>query len=301
MQRKWLLHTLCASALLATSVAPRAREITLTHTGIVLNASLELAGGKTPADGVIVITHGALAHRDMELITYLRKLFKERGYSTLAINLSLGLDDRHGMFDCRHPQRHRNADAVQEIGVWLDWLHTQGARRVTLLGHSRGGAQTALYAAEHDSTLIHAVVLMAPATRENTDAKHYHANFDKPLAPLLLKAQQLAAQGRGDTLLEHVGFLTCRDTSVSADGFVSYYSPDPRLDSLALLSKIKKPTCVVVAGSDNVVVGLAQKLDPLPADGRVEMTVVDAAGHLFRDLYADDAVDAIDAFLQNHP
>ncbi|NIR31732.1 MAG: alpha/beta hydrolase, partial [Gammaproteobacteria bacterium] len=56
------------------------------------------------------------------------------------------------------------------IGLWLDWLKSRGARRVTLFGHSRGGAQTALYAAENDHELVEAVVLLAPATEENTNA-----------------------------------------------------------------------------------------------------------------------------------
>ena len=88
--------------------------------GITLNADLTLALGKTMADGVILITHGSLAHCDMETIATLQNLLKERGYNTLAINLSLGLEKPHGMYRCATTHRHRNDDAVNEIGARVD-------------------------------------------------------------------------------------------------------------------------------------------------------------------------------------
>ncbi|HWR75699.1 MAG TPA: alpha/beta fold hydrolase [Thiobacillus sp.] len=277
----------------------QANEVSLPYKGLSLNANLELAPGKQPADGVILITHGGLAHRDMELITDLQKQFKERAYNTLAINLSLGLSNRHGIYDCNVTHRHLNDDAKEEIGAWINWLHKQGARRVVLLGHSRGGAQTALYAAERDNELVKAVVLLAPATKDNTNAAIYPRRYQKPLEPLLEKARKLVDSGKGDAVLKHVGLLSCSDTMATARTFVSYYGQDPRLDSPYLIPKLKKPTLVVVAGSDEEVIGLGKKLAPLADGTRVRMKVIEGADHLFRDLYADDAADAIDTFLKS--
>jgi pimeloyl-ACP methyl ester carboxylesterase len=294
------IRYVCVAVLSIAAVAVEAKEVTLRHKGLTLNANLELAAGKTPADGVILITHGGLAHRDMEIITYVQNLLvKEKGYSTLAINLSLGLDNRHGMYDCKTTHRHRNDDAAEEIGVWVDWLKTQGTQRVTLLGHSRGGAQTALYAVERDNALVKAVVLMASAIRENTDAAGYQQRYEKPLAPVLEKAQKLVKAGKGGTVLEHIDLLNCPDTSASADSFVSYYGQDLRLDTPTLIPKIGKPTLVVVAGNDEVVVGLDKKVAPLADGKRMQVKVIEGAGHFFRDLYADDAVDVIDTFLKD--
>jgi len=299
MSTNLFVRCVCIIAFGMSAVAAEAKEVTFQHKGLTLNANLELAAGKTLADGVILITHGGLAHRDMEIITYVSNLLvQEKGHSTLAINLSLGLDNRHGMYDCKSTHRHRNDDATDEIGAWVDWLKTQGARRVTLLGHSRGAAQTALYAAERQNALVKAVVLMAPAIRENTDAAAYQERYRKPLAPVLEQARKLVKAGKGGAVLDHVGFLNCPDTTVTADSFVSYYGQDPRLDTPYLIPKLKKPTLVLVAGNDEVVVGLEKKVAPLADGRRVQMKVVDASGHFFRDLYADDAVDAIDAFLK---
>lgn len=275
----------------------QAKEVTLPYKGLTLNADLELAAGKKPADGVILITHGMLAHRDMESLVYLRNLFKEKGYNTLAINLSLGLNNRHDMYDCKVTHRHRQTDAADEIGAWVDWLKKQGAKRVAVLGHSNGGAQTALYASAHDNVSVKAVVLLAPATHDNNNAAAYQKRYKQPLAPVLEKAQKLVKAGKSATVLEHTDFLYCPDTSVTAEAFVSYHGPD-RLDTPSLLPKIKKPTLVVVAGNDDVVVGLEKKVAPLADGKRVQMKVIDSADHFFRDLYADDAVEAISTFLK---
>lgn len=296
-----LIYALCLIAPCTIGNTVAAQEVTLQHQGLTLNAELTLASGKKLGDGVILITHGALAHRDMDSLLYLRKLLQERGYNTLAINLSLGINNRHGMYDCQQTQRHHNDDAVTEIGVWLNWLGKHGARHVILLGHSRGGAQTALYAAEHHNSLVRAVVLLAPAIKENTDSHAYQQRYQQALAPLLKKARQLVHTGKGATLLTHVGFLTCADTAATAETFVSYYGQSQRLDTPSLLPKIQVPTLIVVAGDDQIVVGLDKKVASLIDGKRRQMRIVAGADHLFRDLYADDAVEAIDAFLRNIP
>ncbi len=297
MQTRHLVRFVCTAAFGLAAIAVEAKEVTLSHKGLTLNANLELAADKKLADGAILITHGMLAHRDMEALVYLRNLLKEKGYNTLAINLGLGLNNRHDMYDCKVTHRHRQTDAADEISAWVDWLKKQGANRATVLGHSNGGAQTALYAAERNNALIKAVVLMAPATHDNNNAASFQKRYQKPLAPVLEKAQKLVKEGKGTTVLEHTDFLYCPDTSVTADAFVSYYGPN-RLDTPTLIPKIKKPTLVVVAGSDDVVIGLDKKVAPL-ADGKhVQMKVIDSADHFFRDLYADDAVEAIGAFLK---
>lgn len=294
--RRLIPHALCVWALL--SAAANAAEVTLRHRGVTLNAELELAAGKTLADGVLLITHGALAHRDMEIVTALRSGLQQKGHSTLAINLSLGLDRRHGMYDCTVTHRHRNADAAEEIGLWVDWLTRQGAQRIALLGHSRGGAQTALYAAQHPAASVKAVVLMAPATRENSDAAEYQRRFGKPLAPVLAQARKYVAAGKGDAVLRRVGLLSCADAWVTAGTFVSYYGEPQQVDAPALIPRVGKPTLVIVAGSDEVVIGLDRKIAPLVNGERLQMKVIDGADHFFRDLYADESVDAIDAFLK---
>lgn len=284
----------CASIITGTAIAG---EVVQSYEGLTLNANLELAPGKTVADGVILITHAGLATRNMELYVYLQKLLRKKGYNTLAINLSLGLNNRHGMYDCKATHRHHYADAANEIGAWVSWLKQEGAKQVVLLGHSRGGGDTALYAAERDNALVKAVILLAPDTRETNDSVAYQKRYKKPLAPVLEKAQKLVKEGKGSTVMEHIDFLYCPDTSVAADTFVSYYGSDPRLDTPYLIPKIRKPTLVLLAGDDEVVVN-GKKFAMLANDKYVQIKVIEGAGHFFGDLNADDAVDAMDTFLK---
>ena len=278
-----------------------AQEVSVAYKGLKLNANLELAANSKMADGVILITHGGLGHYGMEVMVYLQKLLKDRGYNSLAINLSLGINNRHGAYDCAITQRHTNDDAVAEIDAWTNWLKQQGVSRITLLGHSRGGAQIALYASQTKNRLIKAVVLVAPATRDNTDAATYQRNFNRPLPPLLEKAQALHNAGKGDAVLEKISLLNCGETSATADSFLSYYAPSAqlRVDTPSILPKIKQPILVVVAGNDETVVALDKKIASLADGKRIQMKIIEGADHALRDLSADDAADAIDVFLKS--
>lgn len=130
-----------------------AQDVSLQYKGLTLNANLEKTSNWSTGP-VVLMTHGTLAHNKMEIMSTLQNLLKDQGVSSLAINLSLGLDNRQGFYDCTVPHSHKHEDAVNEIGLWLNWLQQQGVKQVVLLGHSRGGNQTAWYATEHDSPLI---------------------------------------------------------------------------------------------------------------------------------------------------
>jgi pimeloyl-ACP methyl ester carboxylesterase len=274
-----------------------AEEVKLTDSGITLNANLEKVEG-WPAGPTVLITHGTLSHNKSELITALQELFQENGMSSLAINLSLGLNDRHGPYDCAMLHTHKHEDAVNEIGAWLGWLKKQGAKQVALLGHSRGGNQTAWFAVEHDDQVIKKVILVAPQTwGPEYAAKGYENSYGKPLAPVLKKAESLLSAGKPTAQMEHTDFIYCQDASASAEAVVSYYAPDSRKDTPYLLPKIKKPLLVFAATEDQVVKGLDKKLRPMAEAGAIELEVMDGADHFFRDLYAEDLVERTIEFI----
>ena len=113
-----------------TCLAPAnlyAEEVFQEYQGKTLNGVLELAEGKTLADGIILITHSLIQHNGREPLPYVQQLFREKGYSSLAINYSLGIDNRHGPFDCMAPHRYTLDGSLQEIAVWVQWLKEKGA------------------------------------------------------------------------------------------------------------------------------------------------------------------------------
>lgn len=288
-------------AFLATSPL-LAETVSLEHNGLELSANLEAAEDNWQQGTVLLMTHGTLAHNKMEIMETLQGLFSERGLSSLAINLSLGLSGREGMYDCATPHTHRHTDAVEEIGLWLAWLKRQGVDSVVLLGHSRGGNQTARFAAEHDDAAVKGVILIAPQVwSEGKEEQDYQQRYGKALAPILARAEKLVAEGKGDSLLKPVDFIYCQDTAASANAFVSYYRPDPRMDTPTVIGEISKPVQVFAGSADTVVKGLGEKMAVAAKRDNVSFTTVDGADHFFRDLYAEDLADLSQAFIEGLP
>jgi len=275
-----------------------AEEIKIKHAGLALNAEFQLAEDKTLEDGVVLLVHGTLAHNGMDTIRNLAEVLKERGFNTLAINLSLGIDDRHGMYDSKTPSRHKHLDALDEIAAWLDWLKSKGVGDVVLFGHSRGGNQVARFLSEKGDNKISRGVLLAPATwNAERAANGFKRSHGKPMADVLAKAEGLLRADKGGEMLTKTGILFCKRADVTAASFVSYYRPDPRFNTPTILEESKVPVLVIAGGKDNVVKGLPEAVEPMANGKLISFGLVDDADHFFLDLFAEDVADVMEEFL----
>jgi pimeloyl-ACP methyl ester carboxylesterase len=275
---------LCLALLLlaAASAVARAEPVQIKPSLLRLNGNLELPAGKTAADGIVLIVHGRLSWYGQETIVALQKNLRDRGVGSLAITLSLGVDDRQGTRRCDVVHDYAVAGAKREVGLWLEWLAGQGARTVDLLGFSRGGAQVATFAPE--LSRARRVVLLAPAFATGDEqAESYRRDFGHALAPEIAEARKHPLQQRT------IDFLSCKQAPVLNATFLDGYAELPP----SLAAKTGHPTLVVVAGKDEVVPDLATKL---PSD--VKPVVIDGATHYFLDLYGEEAADAIARFLK---
>lgn len=294
---KPLMFALTAMLILGSVVSPRAEEAKLSHGGLTLNANLVEVSDEGLADGVVLITHGLLAHNGMAFVATLQDLLAERSLNSLAINLSLGLDDRHGMYDCAVPHTHRLIDGLDEIGAWIAWLEERSAGAIVLAGHSNGGRQTAWFAAERDHPAVEKVVLIAPGlSAPDARARSYKERYGRDLAPRVAKARALVAAGKGDTMVR-TDFLYCPRATVSAASFLSYYGGDPRKNTPYNLSAIEKPVLVVAGTADRVVTGLRPLVQPLADGEHLRYVEIEDAGHFFLDFFGEDLADAIAAFI----
>jgi pimeloyl-ACP methyl ester carboxylesterase len=287
-------------AVLFTSIA-QAEEIKQTYNNLTVNANLVLADGKTLKDEVVLLTHGTLTHNGRETYRSIQDLLAENGISSLAPNLSLDVNDRHGEYDCNQLQTHQHDDAMQEIGFWLKWLKTQGTQSVTLMGHSRGGNQTAWYSVENDGPMIKNVVLIAPQTwSKQAEYADYKKKYDTDLTPLFTKAEKLVKQGKGQSKLTDIDFIYCKKTTATAEAFVSYYRDDQRMDTPALLQKAVKPTLVIIGSADKVVADLAAKVEKVEKvdNANVSSYVIEDSDHFFLDLFAEELVEVAVEFIR---
>jgi pimeloyl-ACP methyl ester carboxylesterase len=296
---KTLLNT-SSLFLLLTALPLSAQEVTLPHETLnhkilTLNAEMTLAENSQLSDGVMLITHGTLAHNKMDVISTFQNLLADAGINTLAINLSLGINNRHGMYDCKVPHQHKHTDAIEEINAWLSWLQQQGAGNITLMGHSRGGNQTAWFSDSHPEQSIKAQILLAPATwSEKAELDNYQKRYEKSLSAILSDAQR----AQPDTWIEHVDFIYCADSRVKADSFVDYYQANPKFNTPYLLKRTAIPTLVISGSEDKTVSDLPEMMADV-SNPLVQHAEIEGADHYFMDLYADDAVESIIEFLDN--
>ncbi len=273
---------LASLALLLAPALAQAEPVQIKPSLLRLNANLELPAGKTAADGVLILVHGMLSHARQETMTALQKNLKERGIGTLAVTLSMGIDDRQGPRPCGIVHDYALAGAQREINLWIAWLQAQQASRIDLLGFSRGGAQVAAMAPE--LLKVRRIVLLAPAFVTSVElANTYQHDFGHPLAPELEAA-------RKDPLKQRtVDFLSCKQAPVLGATFLDAYTEMPP----KLAARTGHPTLVVIAGNDQMAPGLAKRL---PSE--IKPVTIDGADHFFSDLYGEEAADAIAQFLK---
>jgi len=289
------LHVPLFLLFLSITSSLQAEPIKISHQGLKLNAELAKAGDDWTRGPVVLMTHGTLAHSGMEIMKGLQDMLVSRDISSLAINLSLGLDNRDSaMYECATPHNHTHADAVGEIGAWLEWLQSQGAEQIALLGHSRGGNQTAWFAAERPAAGFTHVFLVAPGGWDTEhEAEHYQERYGKDLQPVMKQAQDLVAAGKGDQLIQPLDFIYCEQTAASASAILGYYGAAQLRNSAELLPKIKAPVVVFVGSEDKVLADLAEKMEPLADGDQIQMEILEGADHFFRDLYSEDIADMI--------
>ncbi|NQV85293.1 MAG: alpha/beta fold hydrolase [Rhodospirillales bacterium] len=292
------LFSFTTALLMAVLALPaQAEEVKVPFQGRTVNANLNIADGKKLSDGVILMLHGTLAHKDMEIMRSLQDLMLERGFSNLAFNLGLAQNDRHGMVDCAAPHRHLDSNTVKEIAFWVAWLKEKGAGPITVLGHSRGGNQMARYVAASPDPAVKRAVLVAPGTWEKgAESRGYKKSYKKDLGPLLARAEILTLAGKGDTLMDDVDFVYCPKTTVAAATFVDYYKSNPDRDTPAVVDRAKVPVLVAAAANDQVSPKIATKMKS-HTSANVRLVVIPDAGHFFRDLVAEDLADHIQQFI----
>ena len=257
-----------------------ADEVTVESGAYTLNGDIVLGDGQQFSDRFVLIVHGTLAHKDMELIEALQSVFQEVGQNSLAINLSLGIDDRKGFYPCDVLHSHRSGDALSEIGAWMDWLTEQGVEQIALMGHSRGANQVAKYLLQNKRSAQLAILLAPPVGEAVAD--------DSVL--------QIIDSGAVDDKLEDIGFLHCKNANVLVSSYLSYYGPAASNDTIDLLQNIDVPTLVLSGSQDEVVPELASRMIEVenPFVAHIEIY---GARHFFRDLYTYDVVDRAIEFM----
>ncbi len=297
------MRALFVSALAALSIAAStatcdAEQVSLDYLGLELSANLEIAPGKSFKNEVVLLVHDTLGHDRMEVMAALQDSLRDQGINSLAITLSLGMDKRHGMFNCAMEQDHRHEDAVDEIANWVQWLKEKGAVSITVAGHGRGANQVALYAINRLDKSVKRAVLISPLMQSEEKAEaEYSARFGQSLRQELAKAEELVASERGNLFVDAPGFLTCSKPQVTAGTFANYYGANAKFKTTNLLQSIKIPV-LVAAGDADPALGEIKAAEPdFSGLKTVTMVVIPGSDQDFRDMGAEELARKIKDFI----
>ncbi len=276
-----------------------AEEVNIEFNGLTLNANLEMADGKDFSDGMVLILHGVWGHNKMEIVETSQQALLDNGRSSLAITLSLGIDDRHGFLDCDLEHRHDQDDALDEIQAWIDWLKSKGANSVAMMGHSRGANQVMVYFVERGDPSISHLLFLAPATVDSL-ADLYTQRYGNRFNEVMNRANQLISTGKGEQLMHNTDFVFCPQASVAADTFVSYYSPATNVryqNFVSYLPKLTVPTLITTGTADERQPDVEKNVKPYVDGELIHLRVIEGADHFFRDFNIEEAMEAAVEFL----
>ncbi len=292
--QRWIL----LSILFFTLPVLHAGEVLTQHKGLTLNAQLALAAGKSFDDGVVLIVHGFLAHKRMEVISTAQQSLLDSGYSSLAINLGLGIDNRQGFHGCDRPHRHVQDDAVNEISAWVAWLRSKGASEITLMGHSSGANQALVYSIDALDPEVKRLVLLASGTAGTRYSRdQYEQRFNVEFKQFIASLEKALAEGNGDALMT-IDWNSCPRADTTPRSFLSYYSYDNRFARFKEnLGRTRIPVLVILGSLDELQPNKAEILSAVGDRNSVRVMMIEGADHFFRDFNIDEAMEALIEFI----
>ena len=179
--------------------------------------------------------------------------------------------------------------------AWLEYLEACGTHDVILLGHSLGAIKAVYLMAHRPHPAVKAVVAVSPARLSY--AHFVKSERAKRFEELLARAQELVAQGEGETLLE-VDFPL--PYLVSAASYVDKYGPTGRYDVLELLDRVEVPQ-LYTFGTEELghvaFAGLPEAIKARSPRRRVQVEVLSGADHHYQgclDLLAQKVLTWVD-------
>jgi pimeloyl-ACP methyl ester carboxylesterase len=133
---------------------------------------------------------------------------------------------------------HTAEECMADVDKAIERLKAKGYDQVVVGGHSMGGINTLLYAANHKG--LAGVIVFAPSSRPS------RTNNDS----LVLFARDMVKRGLGDTRLE---FPTTgiNPLYVAPKNWLSFYGPESSLYDFELLPKLTAPLLWVAGTEDN--------------------------------------------------
>ena len=184
--------------------------------GITLNANLSK---NLKNDSVYMIVHGTRGFKTMEIIKSLEQRILIEGHDVLSINLSYDINNRNDSFlSCDIKHTHSEYESVREIINWYEYLLSKNYKKISLVGHSRGGFNI-LQAAELINNSDLELHLLAPIVDTyNGTRDYYTTEHNLPYDQVIQNDEEYMISERYPS----INFLFCENAQVSSYTFRSY-------------------------------------------------------------------------------
>jgi pimeloyl-ACP methyl ester carboxylesterase len=247
-----------------------AEEVVLSFKHTPLKGVAEYSKGDANKP-VVLILHGFLTNNQFHTITAMSDALQLEGYSTLAPNLTLGMNLRRNALSCTSIHTHTLQQDLQEVDQWVQWLSQKGHDRVILLGHSSGSQQLIEYVVKYPHPTIKQMLLTSTFYLNGTELGTQKRDLEYATKEI----------NNGSSRPHPYSFLFCNNNyHATPESFMSYQTIT-RQRLLSTLSSIDIPTYTIMGGDDERYTKVGKNwLNELKATG-TKLTIVEKANHFF--------------------
>jgi len=270
------------------SFAIQAKPVQTKFQNLKVNANFIQAEDKSAP--FYLILHGTWAWQGMELIASTQEILEEESVGSLAITLSLGMDDRKGFLGCPGTITAVHQQSYKELHHWYQYLAALGYNNIVLMSHSRGGSQAAGFAKAYPKDKLKKLVLLAPLA---WDKKTVHQQYKKKSSVKLASLLGLTKIMQPHQMMNGVDLLYCKKQNVSAETFLSYYSDKIQRNTWDLVKNLPVPVEVFLGSKDPLSIQFAESIADKKLPSSLKVHTIDGADHFFRDLYLEDIIESI--------
>jgi len=285
-----LLRFLSLPLLIMLPFASYANPVYLTFANSNNTAEADYIKGNVDKPAVLIM-HGFLTTNKFHTITSISKSLQDHGYTTLAPNLTLGVNNRQTSIKCNSVHTHTLESDINEIDSWVNWLVRQGYKKIILIGHSSGSQELLEYLNTKPNTHIDLAIFTSLFFFKGQE----FGTLDKDI----LYAQDLIKKNQ-QTLHKYNFFFFKNNYLATPKGYLSYLKLD-RNYVLNSLKNMPMPTYTIMGTADkryqNSGTTWLDELKKTPT----HLYEVKGANHFFSREYEFDLQDiVIEILKKNH-
>lgn len=228
----------------------------------------------------ILVLHGFLSTRNFLTVSNLTNTLADDGYTVLAPNLTLGINNRKVSLACEAIHTHTLYDDLAEIDFWVKWLVNHAHKSIIILGHSYGSLHGLLYTLEYKNSAIKKLIATSLVDVEHAVGENFSQTQIKTARNFVAK---------NDNSLKEFQLSYCKKYVAPPEAFLSYaiWSKRRILDAI---SKTKIPVTVILGSADS---RMGHGWPQMLKKSGVSLQIIEGANHFFHNDKEFDLIDNV--------